>query len=227
VPPVDRDPTEMRMRRRARLVGGLLLPGLVWVCLVGSRPSLLWAAEIKTIENLSATLLERQINKLADSNSVAAATAQRDLDRVVASMTLDTPEKIAASVQAVGQARQSLAAARQAAAALSDYVAANRSRLRGSQPRFLPLADLNDQLAAPYYQALAAFLDACHQLLVYAGANFASISAGSAAERQRYEELYQRYLLTLEGFNAQSASRAQRLSDWSANFPDLRDQLPR
>jgi ABC-type transporter Mla subunit MlaD len=227
VPPVDQDPAEARMKRSARGLGRLLLPGLVLACLVGSWPSLSWAAEIKTIENLSATLLVRQINKLADSNAAAAATVQRDLDRVVTTMALTTPEKIAASVQAVDQARQSLAEARKAAAALSDYVAANRSRLRGSQASFLPLADLNDQLEAPYHQALAAFFDACHRLLGYAGANFDSISAGSAAERQRYEELYQRYLLALDGFNAQNASHAQRLSDWSANFPDLRDQLPR
>ena len=204
----------------------LLSAALVWGVLSFGGNSL-WAAGVKPLEDLSGTLVERQIVELADSNATAAANLQQGMEKVFAGMELSSPEKMADAAQLVVQARQSLVEAGKAAAELSGYVAANRGRLVGKQSRFLPLAKLNEQLEAPYLDSVDLFLTAAHELLAHAGPNFGKICVGSQPERQRYEELYQAYSRAVANLNDQGAARTKRLNDWLKRYEELRDLLPR
>lgn len=205
----------------------LLLAVFLWGASVFGGSSSLWAAGLKPLGDISDTLLERQVNELAESNAAAAANLQQRMEKVFAGMDMTSPEKMAEAVQVVAQARQSLTEAEKTAAELSEYVAANRGRLAGGLSRFLPLAKLKEQLEAPYYRSLNNFLVASHNLLTYAGPNFEKIGTGSPVERKRYEELYEAYARALETLNDQGTARVRRLNDWLNRHEDLRDLLPR
>ena len=195
---------------------------IVWGTVLGRAD----AAMVKPIENLSGMLAERQVKDLAESYKQAAMALRRSMERMVDGMALDSPAALDESLRMVADTRRALSAARGATTTLSTYVAARRDSLQGEDARFVPLAELDGELEAPYHRAMGEFLDASSRMLKYAAANFAAVSRGGTDERKQYEGLYQEYLHALNAFNEASATRSRRLNEWLNRYADIDDLIP-
>ena len=186
----------------------------------------LWGAEIKTMEDVSETLLEKQIVEMAKGSQLSTENLQKALDKVVLLMEQSDPDKFSESLQSIVAARDSLNKARETSRSLSDYVASNRTYMNGRLSRFVPLADLDLKVEGPYYTAVGKFFDQCGNLLSYCVKHFTAISTGVQPERLEYEELYNTYLFGLADFNAQADSHIQLLNDWTKRHNDIKGYLP-
>jgi hypothetical protein len=185
-------------------------------------------ASVKPLEVVSEKILQREIEHLAEEHILSSVMLKRAVDRMNSEMDILSKEAALESQKLLKGVSEALAASMKSAAALSNYIATNRSRLKDAgYDRFLPLARLNSEIEAPYHKALEKFLLTAAVFVSYCSDNFDAISTGSKVEVKRYDELYASYVKEMDNFNDQSIKRGQLLADWGGTYPELWELLPR
>jgi hypothetical protein len=185
-------------------------------------------ASVKPLEIFSEKILQREIEHLAEEHILSSVMLKRAVDRMNREMNIMSKEAALESLKPLNSASESLAASKKSAAALSNYIVSNSTRLKSAgYGCFLPLAKLNDEIEAPYHKALERFLSTAAVFVGYCSDNFDAISIGSKDEGKRYDELYASYVKTLDNYNDQSMKRSQLLADWGSEYPELWELMPR
>lgn len=206
----------------------LVAIAVVLLLLTQFSPGIAAAATVKPLEVFSEKILVLEIEYLATEHTLASLLLRKSVDSLNKGMNIMSRETARDSLKLLRNVSGSLAAAKKSSAALSGYLTTNSSRLKAAgHGRYLPLAEMDPEIEALYFKALAAFLDKAVVFVQYCNDNFAAISSGSKDEGKRYDELYAGYLKEMELFNQQSIIRSQLLAQMGAEYPSLWELMPR
>lgn len=210
----------MRWTVKSLTVALVLLPLL--------SPGPVRSATVKPLEVVTERMLILETERLSSEHSMSVALVRRALERLDKQMNIMSKERTLDSLKLLSDAREALAASMRSSEALSSYVEANASRLKGGgHGRVIPLARLDAEMEKPYHLALDRFLATAMDFVQYCHDNMEAITSGQAQEGKRYDEYYAAYLREMEAFNQQSVKRSRLISDWAAEYPSLLEFLPR